>query len=212
VLRRRRDRHDGNTKSIAQEKGIKGGYGTMTIQLREIGGRLAALREICDISVDDFAKQCGITAEQLEAYERGEKDFSFSFLQNAAGFLGVDVVELMSGETPRLSSCCVTKAGQGFAINRRESYNYRHLAFTFRNKKAEPFMVTVEPKGDSASPTLHAHAGHEFNYLVEGALDFYHGDRTYRLETGDSVYFDAGIPHAMKAAGGTAKFIALVME
>ena len=184
----------------------------MTIQLREIGGRLAALRDICGVAAEDFAAQCGITAELLGAYERGERDFSFSFLQNAAALLGVDVVELMSGETPRLSSCCVTKAGQGFAINRREAYDYCHLAFTFRNKKAEPFLVTVEPKPEGTAPTLHAHSGQEFNYLVEGALDFHHGDRTYRLETGDSVYFDAGIPHAMRAAGGTARFLAVVMD
>jgi transcriptional regulator with XRE-family HTH domain len=183
----------------------------MTIQLREIGGRLAALRDIQGITAGEFAKQCGITGELLAAYENGERDFSFSFLQNSAGLLGVDVVELMSGETPRLSSCCVTKAGQGFAINRRESYDYRHLAFTFRHKKAEPFLVAVEPK-DGVNPTLHAHAGQEFNYLVEGSLDFYHGDRTYRLEAGDSVFFDAGIPHAMKAADTTARFVAVVMD
>jgi len=184
----------------------------VTEQLKDIGLRIASLRKDSGLSVQGLAAECGIAAGELTAYESGERDFSFSFLHNAAKALGVDVVDLMSGDSPRLSACCVTKAGQGFAIDKREAYNYRHLAFTFRAKKAEPFLVTVEPGKDGGMPALHTHPGQEFNYMAEGAMDLYHGGSVYRLETGDSAYFDAGIPHAMKAVDGTAKFIALVMD
>ncbi|MCL2163667.1 MAG: XRE family transcriptional regulator [Oscillospiraceae bacterium] len=185
----------------------------MTEQLREIGGRLAALRDIEGIDRVTFASQCGVTAEQLDEYERGERDFSFSFLYNAARILGVDVVDLMSGESPRLSSCCLTRAGEGYAIDRRAAYNYRHLAFTFRNKLSEPFMVTVEPKDDLNSPELHAHEGQELNFLVEGHMRFYIGELQYDLNPGDSVYFDSSREHAMRALNGKpAKFLAVVLQ
>ena len=185
----------------------------MTDQLREIGGRLAALRDIEGISKEALASKCDITAEQLGAYERGERDFSFSFLYNAAHVLGVDVVDLMSGDSPKLSGCCLTRAGEGYAIDRREVYLYKHLAVTFRNKLAEPFMVTVEPRDDLDTPEQHAHDGQEFNLLVEGRMRFYMGELTYDLNPGDSVYFDSSKNHAMRALDGKpARFLAVVMQ
>jgi transcriptional regulator with XRE-family HTH domain len=185
----------------------------MTNQLREIGGRLAALREIEGISREELAAKCGTPPEQIGEYERGERDFSFSFLYNAAHVLGVDVVDLMSGDSPKLSGCCLTRAGQGYAIDRRTVYSYKHLAFTFSNKLAEPFMVTVEPKDDIEKPEQHAHAGQEFNLMVDGKMRFYMGELTYDLGPGDSVYFDASNAHAMRALDGKpAKFLAIVMQ
>lgn len=185
----------------------------MTDQLRDIGRRLAALRDIEEISKEVFAQQCGISVGQLDAYENGERDFSFSFLYNAAQILGVDVVDLMSGDSPKLSACCLTRAGEGYAIDRRAAYNYRHLAFTFRNKQAEPFMVTVAPKEDTGNPELHAHAGQEFNLMVSGRMRFFIDKLTYDLNEGDSVYFDASRPHAMRALDDKpAKFLAMVLQ
>ena len=185
----------------------------MTDQLRDIGGRLAALRDIENISREALASQCDITTEQLEAYERGERDFSFSFLYNAANILGVDMVDLMSGDSPKLADCCLTRAGDGLAIDRREVYLYKHLAATFRNKLAEPFMVTVEPRGDNDAPEQHTHAGQEFNLLVEGRMRFYMGDLTYDLNPGDSIYFDSSKNHAMRALDDKpARFLAVVIQ
>jgi len=185
----------------------------MTEQLREIGGRLAALRDIDGIGREALASKCDITLEQLGEYERGERDFSFSFLYNAARALGVDVVDLMSGESPKLSGCCLTRAGEGYAIDRRKAYSYKHLAFTFKNKLAEPFMVTVEPKNDANAPEQHAHTGQEFNLLIEGHLKFYMGELTYDLNMGDSVYFDASNAHAMRALDDKpARFLAVVIN
>ncbi|MGI6151362.1 MAG: helix-turn-helix domain-containing protein [Christensenellales bacterium] len=183
----------------------------MTDQLIEIGRRITALREVMDMSESDFAAACEISTDELAAYERGERDFSFSFLYNAAKMLGVDVMDLMSGDSPKLSLACMVKKGEGYEIQRRKAYSYKHLAYTFQNKKAEPFLVTVEPKDET--PVLHAHEGQEFNYMVSGAMDLSLGDMVYVLEEGDSIYFDSGVPHAMRARDNqTASFIAVVMK
>ena len=185
----------------------------MTEQLREIGIRLCALREIMDVSIDELCAKCDITPAELAAYESGEKDFSFSFLYTAAGVLGVDVLDLLSGDSPKLSSCCVVRRGQGLDIQRVKAYDYKHLAFTFRNKMAEPFMVTVEARPASELPEPHTHAGQEFNYIVEGRLTFNLSGISYVLSEGDSVYFDSGLPHFINANDGKpAKFLAVVMK
>ena len=182
----------------------------MTEQLREIGRRLSDLRSIMEIGETEFCAATGVTPDELSAYEKGEKDFSFSFLYSAAGLLGVDIMDIMSGDSPKLSTCSIVRAGEGFAVDRRASYSYRHLASTFKQKKAEPFLVTVEPKEET--PTLHAHEGQEFNYMVSGRMMFYIGEMSYELGVGDSVFFDAAVPHAMKALGGeAARFLAVVI-
>lgn len=182
----------------------------MTEQLRDIGRRLYDLRSITEIGEADFCDKTGVTTEDLRAYEQGERDFSFSFLYNAAHVLGVDVMDLMSGDSPRLSSCSLVRNGQGYRVDRRAAYQYAHLAFTFRNKQAEPFLVTVEPKEET--PVLHEHEGQEFNYLLSGKMRFFIDSLTYDLEPGDSLYFNANLPHAMQAVGGEpARFLAVVM-
>jgi len=165
-----------------------------------------------EIPAQKMADDLKISLDEYSAYERGQRDFSFSFLYNAANILGVDVVDIISGESPKLTKCALVRNGGGLDITRRKAYDYKHLAFTFINKKAEPFMVTVEPKS-TAEPTRHAHEGQEFDYMLAGRMDFYFGDIKYELNEGDSVYFDSGEPHAMKATGDApAKFLAVVIK
>ncbi len=185
----------------------------MTEQLRDIGQRLAALRDICEFTPDEMAAKMEMSTQEYLDYEEGKKDFSFSFLYNAARILDVDVLDIMSGESPKLSTCAVVRKGHGYSVQRRAAYDYKHLAFTFRNKKAEPFLVTVVPKDGEEQPVLHAHDGQEFNYMVSGSMEFYIGEISYILEEGDSVYFDSGVPHAMRALNNEpAKFLAVVMN
>ena len=184
----------------------------MTEQLKEIALRLKTLRQIMDMTEEELAEVCGVDVETYKAYERGERDFSFSFIYNAATHLGVDVVDLMSGDSPKLSNMCVVRKGKGFKINRRSAYDYQHIAYTFRNKKVEPFVVTVEPKPEEEKPVLHAHDGQELNFVVEGSMEFYMGSTTTVLGAGDSVYFNSGVPHAMRALNGErVQFLAVVM-
>ena len=181
--------------------------------IQEMAKRIRSLREMEDISQESMAARLNMPLEEYQSYEAGERDFSFSAMYNIANELGVDVVDIMTGDSPKLSSACMVRKGEGFKIDRRKAYDYRHLAFTFRNKKAEPFMVTVEPQADDTQPQLHAHEGQEFNYVVEGSLALYIGEVVYYLEAGDSLYFNSGIPHAMRALGGKrAQFLAVVMK
>lgn len=183
----------------------------MTEQIKEIGLRLATLREVCDMTPATMAERLGVPLEKYIAYEKGERDFSFSFLYNCAEILGVDILDLMSGESPRLSTCALVRKGQGFNVSRNEAYDYKHLAFTFRDKKAEPFLVTVEPTDEL--PVLNSHEGQEFNYIIEGKMLLKIGDITYELEEGDSVYFNSSVPHAERALDGKrARFLAVVMK
>jgi len=182
----------------------------MTDQLKEIGKRLEMLRESTELTSAQMAERISLSETDYTAYERGEQDFSFSFLHNAAEILGVDILDIMSGESPKLSTCCLVRKDEGFDVHRRTAYSYKHLAFTFRDKKADPFLVTVVPNGKV--PDRNVHEGQEFVFMTEGQMELYINEIKYTLNEGDSVYFNAACPHAMKAVGGTAKFLSVVLK
>ncbi len=183
----------------------------MNNQIKDIGMRLAFLREEAEFTEKEMAEKLGVDEETYKAYENGERDFSFSLMYNAAEILGVDVLDLMSGNAPTLSMCCMVQKGKGYSVKRDDEYDYKHLAYTFRNKKAEPFLVTIKP--DEKPPVMHGHDGQEFNYVISGKMMLYIGDISYELSKGDSVYFDSSIPHAEVAIGDKeAQFIAVVIK
>ena len=187
----------------------------MNEQFKEIGERLSDLREVNDLSQEQMAARLNVSLAEYQDYEAGKLDFSISFLCNAAAILGVDVFDLMGGDSPKLSTCTVVKRGRGFQVKRNHDYDYRHLAYTFRDKKAEPFLITVVQGG---VPTLHSHEGQEFNYVLSGQMIFYIGSVSYELDAGDSVYFDSSIPHCMQLREAPAEndppaqFIAVVLK
>ena len=87
-------------------------FPTMNEQLKDIGMRLACIREDCDMTAEDLAEKLGVPLADYLSYEKGEKDFSFSFVYNAAEALGVDVLDIISGSSPTLSMCCMVKKGR----------------------------------------------------------------------------------------------------
>ena len=182
----------------------------MVNQIKEIGVRLKELRELRGYSVREIAEKLDISMDEYRSYENGDKDFSFSIMYRLAEILEVDIVNILSGQSPKLKGCSVVRKGKGMRVQKDDAYEYKHLAYTFANKKAEPFLVTIKPDD---VPAMQRHAGQEFNYVIEGTLRFKLGDLTYDLEEGDSVYFDSGIDHMeMSANGKTVVFLAVVIK
>jgi transcriptional regulator with XRE-family HTH domain len=181
-------------------------------QLAAIAMRIRELRDISGLAAADVAARAGITPDDYEAYEAGKSDFSFSHLFNIAKVLGVDISDLLTGESPRLHGYILTRADEGLEFHRRDQYVYHHLAYNFKDKLAEPFIVTVSRDEKNAAKQAHSHAGQEFDYVLEGVLRIVLGGRELFLRAGDSVYYDSSLPHAMYAPEGDCRFIAVVIK
>jgi transcriptional regulator with XRE-family HTH domain len=80
-------------------------------QIKQMAMRLRALREDLEMSVEEVASKCGITSEELQNYESGEFDIPMNFLCNAAAVLGVEPLELFTGETPNMSGYWLVRKG-----------------------------------------------------------------------------------------------------
>lgn len=181
-------------------------------QIQLIAQRIRELRDISGLETAQVAEKTGIDLDEYEAYETGTRDFSFSHLFNIAEALGVDISDLLTGESPKLHGYILTRAGQGLAFNRRQQYQYRHLAYNFRDKLSEPFIVTVGQDEPGAVKQAHSHEGQEFDYVLEGTLKIVLGGNELYLKAGDSVYYDSSLPHVMYAMEGDCRFIAVVVK
>lgn len=187
----------------------------MNYNLKEVAERLKAMREIMDISVDDICEQTGTSKEDYALYESGEKDFSVTFVYKCAEALGVDLIELLTGENPKLKRYCVVRKGTGLPMKRRESFEYQHLAYLFKNKGIEPFLVTAPFSSEEQDKPimLSSHAGQEFDYVLEGSMKLVIGEKIKTLGEGDAIIYDSSTPHGMIAVDGKeCRFLAILIK
>jgi quercetin dioxygenase-like cupin family protein len=185
--------------------------GKMSDILKQIGTRIKTIREISELSVEEFSKSISVDVDTYLKYESGQVDIPVSALAAISTKYKVVMTALLTGGEPHLQRINVVRKDKGLSIERRKEYKYQDLAFNFIHKKAEFFLVTAEPS-DINPKHAYAHQGQEFNYIIEGSLKLIFDGKEYILEPGDSVYFDSGYNHTMAAVGGKpAKFLAVVL-
>ena len=183
----------------------------MDDQIKQIAERLRGLRDVLELTAEDIARDCEISAEEYRLAETGDYDISVSMLQKIARKYGIALDALMFGEEPKMSSYFLTRAGKGTSIERTKAYKYQSLASGFMNRTA-PFIVTVEPKPDIEPIHYNSHSGQEFNLVLEGRMMISIDGKDLILNEGDSLYFNSKLPHGMKALDGkTVRFLAVIM-
>lgn len=187
----------------------------MDTNIKDITRRIRALREDLEISAEDMARATGRSVEDYEAQETGQHDLSFTFLSKCAAALGVDVVELLTGESPHLSGYSLVRAADGLSIKRREGFEYLHKAPFLKNRLCDVFLVTAPYLEEEQEGEIHLsyHEGQEFDYILSGTLRFRYEDHLEDLGAGDTLLYDSGRGHGMIATGGApCTFLALVMK
>jgi mannose-6-phosphate isomerase-like protein (cupin superfamily) len=197
------------------EKSEHEGGAKMNEKLKEIGLRMKGLRDIFDMTPEEVAHSAGMEVQEYLGYEAGECDFSFTALYNVAKVFHVDITELLTGESPKLSRFCVIRRGEGLPMQRRKGFDYQHLAFLLKEKISEPFLVTApyDEEADKLPLHLNYHEGQEFDYILEGSLKVRIDNSEFVLNAGDSVYYDSSHGHGMVATNGApCKFLAIVMK
>jgi transcriptional regulator with XRE-family HTH domain len=182
----------------------------MSENLAQIALRIKELREICDFTTEDLAKELGITVDDYCKYESGEMDIPVSLLYEIANKFEIDVATLLTGNEPKLHMYSLVRNGEGLPIERRKEYNYYDIGYKMTNKKAEPFLVEVPAMDDVQH--LFSHPGQEFMYVVEGVVQVTIGQQVLVLGIGDALFFDSKYQHGMKALNGqAAKFVDVLL-
>lgn len=180
---------------------------------QDIANRIRSLREDNEFSVEAMAQATGRDVDEYLRQESGEQDLSFTFIYKCARKLGVDVVELLTGESPHLRRYSIIRAGEGLPIERHRDFNYIHKAPYFKNRLCEPFLVTVPYQEDSQQQEIHLsyHEGQELDYVLKGHLRFSFEGKIEDVSPGDTLLYDSGRGHGIIAIGGEDALILAVV-
>lgn len=187
----------------------------MNTELNLIGPRIRQLRERREFSIDALAKQSGCSAEMIAALEAGDLVPSLTPLLRLARGLGVRLGTLLDDQS--LDGPAVVRQNDlGAAIHfsgndparKRSTLDFHPLAPHKAARNMEPFLIDVHPA--TGEVVLNDHEGEEFIYVLSGHIEILYGKDAYRLEAGDSIYYESAVPHHVHAIGGDARILAVV--
>lgn len=163
-----------------------------------IGREVRNYRRKQEITVADLSILTGISIGMLSKIENGNTSPSLTTLQTLANALSVPLTSFFRRfEESRYA--VHTPAGEGVEIDRegtRANHHYNLLGHIGANASGvivEPYLITLTDKSD-IFPTFQ-HGGIETIYVLEGEIDYRHGDEVHPLKPGDTLFFDADAPH-----------------
>lgn len=164
---------------------------------RYLGNTIRDLRQKHGLTIAEVAEKSGISRGMLSKIENALTATSLETLVKIANALGVSMATLFRHYNPPEGGAQLIKQGQGMEVVRRgtkSGHTYHLLSYNQGpNKSFEPFLITMDDASE-VFPTFE-HPGIEFIYMLQGKLDYRHGQKTYLLEPGDSLTFTGDIPH-----------------
>ena len=187
---------------------------SMEHKLKQIADRVRELRLISGLSIAEMAARTGISESEYEACENGTKNLSIAFLYHCALSFGVDMSDILEGNSPKLRSYALTRKGEGQRIEEAHHMVGYNLASGFRNRIALPLYMEMKyHAGAEEEIELVTHEGQECDIVISGQMKIKIGEHTEILNPGDCIYYDSGTPHGMIAVGGEdCSFYAIVLR
>ena len=167
-----------------------------------VGEKIKALRESKGLSLRDVAETTGFSTALLSQMENHLISPSLGTMTKLAVAFGVKVGDLLGEDHEEPFS--IVRKDERKKISRFASkdgvkygYVYEALGLDKKDRRMEPFIVTLEPATVKTSKNS-AHEGEEFIFVLEGEMEVILGDHTDVLYPGDSIYYDSAIPHRVQ--------------
>jgi len=161
----------------------------------EIGAEVRRLRKELDLTVAELGAAAGISTGMLSKIENGSTP-SLATLDALSAALNIPISSLFKEREER-RDCSFVKKGKGVRIERRgtkSGHLYDLLGHSLGGTiGVEPYLITL--KSDAVAYTDFRHAGVEFIFMLSGKVRYRHADRTYVMEPGDALFFDAAARH-----------------
>jgi transcriptional regulator with XRE-family HTH domain len=164
---------------------------------RYLGNAIRELRQRHGLTIAEVADRAGISRGMLSKIENAQTATSLDSLHRLAQALGVSLSTLFRNYDVPEGSAQLVKSGEGMEVVRRgtkRGHTYHLLAHEQGPTKLfEPFLITIDSP-DATFPVFE-HPGTEFLYMLEGRMEYRHGQHTYLLTPGDALSFRGEVPH-----------------
>jgi transcriptional regulator with XRE-family HTH domain len=162
-----------------------------------VGRRLRALRTDRGLSIRALAEISGLNVNTLSLIENSKTSPSVHTLQQVARALEAPITAFFETDAPK-NHVVYVKADQrvnGLFVHG----TLADLGTGMSERLIEPFLVTLEPDMGSGQDPI-VHAGHELVFCIQGRLLYTVADQPYLLLVGDSLLFEAQLPHRWQNA------------
>jgi XRE family transcriptional regulator, regulator of sulfur utilization len=175
------------------------------------GGRIRSLREAMDLSLRDLADRSGVSAPMLSQVERGETSPTLALAERIAGGLELTLSQLLRLDEG--AGVSVVRADERRRGGGRD-HRYEILTPPLPGLRAEVSVHSLAAGASTAgpdNPPMHEPGSRETAVVESGPVRFVCGGTSHDLGDGDSVTFDADLPHHFENPGdGEARFYAVV--
>ncbi|MGQ9834313.1 MAG: helix-turn-helix domain-containing protein [Candidatus Villigracilaceae bacterium] len=165
----------------------------------QVGRRLRELRARRGLSLRALAEQSGLNYNTVSLIENGRTSPSVSTLRQLARALGAPMSSFFEQEeaSPQV---VFQKNGQRPSVELEPS-RFEDLSGGLRLSSGQPLLVTLPPGGESGAKAI-THGGQELLFCLEGTLVCWVGETRYTLQSGDSLLYEAHLPHRWQNFGG----------
>ncbi|WP_419904420.1 helix-turn-helix domain-containing protein [Kiloniella sp.] len=163
-----------------------------------IGREVRAYRRQKGVTVAELSKLTGLSIGMLSKIENGNTSPSLTTLQTLSNALSVPLTAFFR-RFEETRDAVHTKSGEGVEMERdgtRAGHQYNllgHIGSNASGVVVEPYLISLTEESD-IFPTFQ-HEGIEMLYMLEGEVDYRHGNKIYSLKPGDTLFFDADAPH-----------------
>ena len=176
-----------------------------------VGLRIRALREAMGLSLRDLAQRSGVSAPMLSQVERGETSPTLSSAAKIAAGLELTLSQLLRLDEGH--NVAVSRAS-GRRRSERGGHRIEELTPPLPGQRADVSLHELAPgatTGGRADPPMHEPGSREVAHVQDGVVELVIDGGRHRLAAGDTVTFDADLPHHFENPGpGAATFLAVV--
>ena len=164
-------------------------------------------------TLEDVAKATGFSMGYLSKLERSDKIPPYATLQSLSDVFCVSVNDLLEEYNPEKD---ITRSENGNDIvivksqldiddikagylSDQDGSSIEHrislipLTRDYRNRYMAPFLMSIPP----GTTSVYNHDAEEFNFVLRGPVVFKYNGTEYRLNSGDSFYFDSRKDHSL---------------
>lgn len=173
-----------------------------------IGEKLRALRLKKKMGLVELGKHTGLSPALLSKIERGRLFPTLPTLLRISLVFSVGLDFFFAGAREKPLVALVRKADRvrlpdTAGTGKAPAYRFESLDFPATERKFDTYFAEFLSPA-AGEPRPHTHPGVEFIYQLQGTLTVAISGTPYELTQGDSLYFDATLPHSYERTGARA--------